>query len=100
MLTKRGIELNIKESKYIYETDGLKLFFSSIFNLNRFKLNYEDYIKEETIKISNKFGLKLDMRKLLIVALYKKIEKRGFYILEIEHNKNIEENTLFELKEI
>lgn len=96
MLTKRGIELNLKESNYVYDTnEDLKLYFSSNFNLGRFTLNIDDFIKEETIKMKNKYKLNISMNKFLIVSFYKRIEKRGFYIVNTKTNKEIPENTMF-----
>lgn len=98
MLTKRGIELNIKESKYIFVVDGLMLYFSSNFNKERFISNYNTYLDEENIKLENKYKVNIDLKRLLIVSFYKKIEKRGFYIVDINSRQEIKEDTIFKLK--
>lgn len=98
MLTKRGIELNIKESKYIFVVDGLMLYFSSNFNKERFISNYNTYLDEESIKLENKYKVNIDLKRLLIVSFYKKIEKRGFYIVDINSRQEIKEDTIFKLK--
>lgn len=98
MLTKRGIELNIKESKYIFVVDGLMLYFSSNFNKERFISNYNAYLDEENIKLENKYKVNIDLKRLLIVSFYKKIEKRGFYIVDINSRQEIKEDTIFKLK--
>lgn len=98
MLTKRGIELNIKESKYIFVVDALMLYFSSNFNKERFISNYNTYLDEESIKLENKYKVNIDLKRLLIVSFYKKIEKRGFYIVDINSRQEIKEDTIFKLK--
>lgn len=98
MLTKRGIELNIKESKYIFVVDALMLYFSSNFNKERFISNYNIYLDEESIKLENKYKVNIDLKRLLIVSFYKKIEKRGFYIVDINSRQEIKEDTIFKLK--
>lgn len=95
MLTKRGIELNIKESKYIFIVDNLMLYFSSNFNKERFISNYNVYVLEESIKLENKYKLNMDIKNLLVISYYKKIEKRGFYIVDTNSKQEIKENTIF-----
>lgn len=95
MLTKRGIELNINESKYIFVVDNLMLYFSSNFNKERFISNYNSYIDEETIKLENRYKINIDIKNLLVISFYKKIEKRGFYIVDINSKHEIKENAIF-----
>ena len=70
MKTKRGIYLDLSESDYIYELDGIAYYFSSEFNKNRYKINCN-------------FDLYFQL------SFYKKIEKRGFRVVELSSNRNI-----------
>lgn len=81
MKTKNGIELNLEESKYISKFNGLVFYFSSETYKNKFNEQIEDFIKIESIKIFNKYKVKIDLSDYLAVSLYKRIEKRGFLIL-------------------
>lgn len=92
MVTKNGIYLDLKESKYEAVKNGLIFYFSSENYLNKFLENVSEYIKEETIKIQNKYNIEGNFEKLLVISYYKKIEKRGFYIIDEkgqEVNKDI-----------
>ena len=81
MLTRNGIELDIEKSKYKYTYKGLTFYFSSMFYLNKFKREIQNYIDNETKKLYNKFKINADFTILLSVALYMRIEKRGFQVL-------------------
>lgn len=90
--TSRGIYHNLNETTYKYELDELIFYFSSEFNLKRFKNNVKDYVDLENFKLMNKYRLQLNLSNMLSIAYYKKIEKRGF---RVEYSyKNINETTL------
>lgn len=77
---------DVKESPYKENYSGICFHFSSLFNLGRFNNNINRFINEEELKIRNKYSLEIDLKKYLSIAYYKKIEKRGFYVL-IEDNE-------------
>lgn len=81
MQTERGIYYNLKESTYILDYNGYRLYFSSEFYKNKFELEVESFINYETLKLENKFKCRLFLRSMLIISFYKKVEKRGFYVL-------------------
>lgn len=96
MKTKNGIELDIKNSVYKYHFEGMTFYFSSEFYLNKFKSNVNSFISIETIKLYNKYKILTNFRIFLSISFYKKIEKRGFYIvgndgIEIKENAVIED---------
>lgn len=95
MQTPNGIELNLQESKYKYEYNNFIFYFSSKSYLEKFKKNISDYILMESYKIKNKYNIHINFSLFLAVALYKKIEKRGFRITHKNMGYIISENTVF-----
>lgn len=89
MLTRNGIELELEESKYTYTYKNLTFYFSSMFYLNKFNNELKKFIDNETKKLYNKYKHNADYSILLAVALYKRIEKRGFYVL-VDNKEPIE----------
>lgn len=89
MLTERGIYLNINESNYCVTIEGITFYFSSKTYLEKFKSKVKEYIAIETAKIYVKYKINLNLDLYLMIALYKRIEKRGFRIFDEEKQKNI-----------
>lgn len=85
---------DIFESSYSYNYKGYEIYFSSLFNKERFIDRIENYILDENLKNINKYGVKIDLTNYLIVVLYKKLEKRGFRIYN-KDNKLLEEDKIF-----
>lgn len=73
-------DINTTENKFFLEIGKVRVYFSSLFNLNRFKEKYKSYIEEETLKLENKYHVKIVANYYFMIAIYKKIEKRGFRI--------------------
>lgn len=71
---------DITKSDIVFEVDDIKFYFSSLFNRERFKKKYENFLNEEENKIMIKYKLPINMRKYLLLSLYHKIEIRGFLI--------------------
>jgi len=71
---------NIFDSCYSYNFNDYEIYFSSLFNKNRFIDKIESFINDENLKNTNKYGIKIDLSNYLIFVLYKKLEKRGFRI--------------------
>ena len=51
MKTVNGIYLNLEESDYIYDLDGIRYYFSSELYRNKFKENVLNYVNENSIKL-------------------------------------------------
>ena len=88
---------DVKNSPYKDNYADICFHFSSLFNLRRYRTNIEKFVNEEELKIRNKYQLEINMQKYLAIALYKKIEKRGFYALieddefnEVDHINVVE----------
>lgn len=89
--TKKGIYHNLKESKYTVSNSEIVFFFSSEFYLNNFLDRYENnriVFVDKLKRITDENPLNMNV--LADIALYKKIEKRGFRSLlkgvEINHD--------------
>lgn len=79
--TLKGVFHNLKESEYTISNGEIVFFFSSKYYLNKFLGDYDTHREKfnkttERITIDNP----LNMEILADINLYKKIEKRGFYV--------------------
>lgn len=91
MLTKNGIELNLKESNYVVNITGLSFYFSSELYKNKFINNVREFVNQENTKINLKYKININLETYFAIVFYKKIEKRGFYItLDGKELKNIQ----------
>ena len=81
---------DIERSKYALEVNNLKFYFSSTFNLERFRRKYLDYIEIEEKKIINKYHYPINLKNYLLICFYMMIEKRGFKVLvdDVKLEKN------------
>ena len=69
---------DIFESDISIQYKDIIMFFSSEFNANRFQNKILNFIKEENDKLKSKYNVIVEFDEMLIIAYYKKIEKRGF----------------------
>ena len=90
MKTKNGIYLDLKESDYKINYNGLIYYFSSELYMYKFKNNVKQFIIEETAKIKAKYKINIYIDTMLTLSFYKKIEKRGFRVVYKENEKTIE----------
>lgn len=81
MKTINGIYLDLKESDYKLNYNGLIYYFSSELYMNKFKNNVKQFIVEETAKLKTKYKINIYFDTMLTISYYKKIEKRGFRIV-------------------
>lgn len=94
MKTKNGIELNLAVSEYKTEFANFIFYFSSKFYKNKFKESLTEYIDTEERKIKNKYKVDICLTSYLAISLYKKVEKRGFFVVS-KHGEVINENVVF-----
>lgn len=80
MKSKRGIYYNLKESNYIAKIDNFTFVFSSLFYLSLFKQNLEEYIQYEQNRLNQKINTDINLKEVILLNHYKKIEKRGFLV--------------------
>lgn len=74
------VYLDLNESQYRYDYEGITFYFSSKFNETRFLKGVDDFIKMESLKLSNRYKIKCNFNLFLGLSYYKKIEKRGFRV--------------------
>ena len=82
----KRVEYDINKSEYYFKVNKLTLFFSSKFNKTRFENGFIEYVQEETNKIKAKYKVDINLTNYLLLAYYKKIEKRGFKVLTYDDN--------------
>lgn len=85
---------DINESEYKITYDKLTFYFSSKFYLEKFTREYSNFIKDETMKFKIKYKCNAYIDEMLLLLLYKKIEKRGFRVLY--NDTNIRENYMID----
>lgn len=91
MKTVRGIELDLKKSEYKYSLYNFTFYFSSEFYLNNFKNNVTFFSEIESVKIKNKYKVFIDLNIYLTFVYYKRIEKRGFYVINNKTKEEVQE---------
>ena len=82
----KRVEYDINKSEYYFRVNKLTFFFSSKFNKTRFESGFIEYVSEETNKIKAKYKVDINLTNYLLLAYYKKIEKRGFKVLTYDDN--------------
>ena len=85
----KRVEYDINKSEYYFRVNKLTFFFSSKFNKTRFENGFIEYVSEETNKIKAKYKVDINLTNYLLLAYYKKIEKRGFKVLTYDDNDDI-----------
>lgn len=73
---------DLNDSDYTFQYNNLTFYFSSRFYLEKFKNSFIEFLKTENDKLNIKFMGKIKCDEMILILLYKKIEKRGFKILK------------------
>lgn len=81
-MTKDGIVYNLKETPYIISVGKYEYHFSSLKHLQKWAKGLTQNRIEISRSLSNRFKIPVEVLALADLALYKKIETRGFYVLE------------------
>ena len=85
---------DINESTYNFSYDDMTFYFSSKFYKEKFKNDYINYLKEETDKLRIKFKCNVVADEMILLLLYKKIEKRGFRV-EFKNERLSDDYSIF-----
>lgn len=81
---------DINESNYKFKYDDLVFYFSSQFYLEKFIKEHKQFLKDETMKLKIKYKCSIYCDEMILLLLYKRIEKRGFKVKY--KNKELNEN--------
>lgn len=81
---------DISKSNYFFKYKALTFYFSSLFYREKFIKEYLKFIEDETMKLKIKFRCDINCEEMILLLLYKKIEKRGFRVLLL--NKELKDN--------
>lgn len=87
---------DINESIYTFKYDDLLFYFSSQFYKEKFTREYSQFLKDEIMKLKIKFKCNIYCDEMILLLLYKKIEKRGFKVLY--KGKELSENYYIDFK--
>lgn len=85
---------NFSNTPYYYEYNRYTFYFSSEFNRDRFAERVESYVADQKLKLQSKYHCSVYATSVIMLDLYRKIEKRGFRItkplgLDIKENYSI-----------
>lgn len=93
MVTNRGIYNDLEESTYSYKAYGIIFYFSSEFYKKKFKMNLLEFVNKESKKLQGYYRIKNNFDSYFAIALYKRIEKRGFrVIIDEKFRKQLKED--------
>ena len=91
-------DINDKNNNFYLDIGKIRIYFSSEFNQKRFLSGYKEYIEEENNKLEARYHVKIVANYYFLFAYYKKIEKRGFRIENIETHAKVRENIIFHIE--
>ena len=84
----------LEDSPFFLRIDDFMFYFSSDFYRKKFESEYKEYIRNETLKLNVKYKMLVYADEMLLLTLYKLIEKRGFKVkykgVEIEKDYYID----------
>ena len=84
MISRRGIVYDLTLSNYRCTLNGLTYVFSSQLHLDNFRKKYKENRSIINYSLSKRFNLKIDVPILADMVLYRKIETRGFLVINGE----------------
>lgn len=80
IMTANGVVKNIECSPYVVQSHNIQYFFSSELHLKKFMEKTKSYSEEVAESLSRRFKVNVNFDILAELALYKKIETRGFVV--------------------
>lgn len=70
----------LEDSPFFLRIDDFMFYFSSKFYMDKFSSEYKEYIRNETLKLNVRYKMIVYADEMLLLSLYKNIEKRGFKV--------------------
>lgn len=83
-MTKNGIEYNLSLSDFNAVYYGLVFYFSSRSNMERFCETIDDAIEKRSKDFYDKYKMFVSNMQFLAILHYRFVERRGFYITDLE----------------
>ena len=80
--SRYGVYRNFKISPYTTNKEGYTYVFSSRLYKDKFLARYKENRETINHSLSHRFGFNIEVNVLADMALYMKIEKRGFLVVE------------------
>lgn len=75
---------DLQETEFKYQAEKFIFHFSSMFYLNKFKEEIDDFRDKIRRKFTTLYLIPVELNDYAAIILYSKIEKRGFYIVSRE----------------
>jgi hypothetical protein len=96
MRTRNGIYYDLTKSCYKFKIPdtNMTFIFSSDLHLVKFEEQYKDNRNEHNLKLKVRYGMEFNMKVFPDLMLYRRIEKRGFLVLNEGGIKICQENLL------
>lgn len=85
--TKSGVYYDLTESEFMVTASGITFFFSSASHMAKFQARIGSAITEFNDHILKRYAIRINARYAPALALYKKIETRGFFIVVYPHTE-------------
>lgn len=95
MYSRNGVCYDLPKSAYRLTVNGLTYVFSSQLHLDKFKNKYRENRDIVNYSLSKRFNINVDVSQLADIVLYRKIETRGFLIVNNEGTNLWHENLRF-----
>lgn len=71
---------SLEDSPFFLRVDDFMFYFTSKFYMDKFKKEYQDYIRDETLRLNVKYKMIVYANEMLLLSFYKMVEKRGFKV--------------------
>ena len=84
-MNENKVYYDIEKTPFVFEYFPYKFYFTSKFNMERFKNGVDNFIKEENLKNQSKYKLDLEFNEMLAMSYYLKIEKRFHKVIYIDN---------------
>ena len=79
--TKNGVYYDFSKSIYRVNIDNYTFVFSSKLHMEKFKKKRKEHAEKINASLSKRFNLLVDVTALSDMVLYRKIESRGFLVI-------------------
>ena len=94
MVTRNGVYYDLKKSCFKCKPidNNLTFVFSSDLHLVKFEEQYKEHRAEQELKFTSRYRFKIRLNTLFDLILYKRIENRGFLVINDGGEKICQEN--------